>query len=555
MAVLLILLVDSLLFLAAGSFAFHGNVAVCLSILMATVPLILWQWLLLNRLKVTDQTIRIENGIRQPHYVQALLHLLIYSYWGLYWDEVARYAPLMIVQIIFVYAFEMLLSWSKYRVWRIGFGPLPVVFSISFFMWFTETFFIFQLGLLMLTYIGKEFIHWNRDGRNTHIFNPSGFSLAVVSLLLLMTGTATETDLTRAVDIVGSFELPPNFFEVLFLLSLVVQFLFGTALVTLGAMLTLTLLYQLLTAVFGAPYADIPICASVFLGLTFLVTDPSTSPKTNVGKFLFGATYGGGVLLVAFILRMTHQPTFADKILLVPVVNLLAPFFDRIGGAVHRWVERTQWIPAFVGARYAHVLLCIFTFAGVLPLLKNPYRGALPEFLPESVSYLSPSVSRLVRNKQYCRLALPEPYRPFGFRSEITSYRKIRFIYQHGQHDDAIADFSKAIRRNPVEHVAYRYRGVAYGRQGELDKAIADFTEAIRLNPQAAATYSDRAVAYLRKGELDKSIKDATEAIRLNPDLAEAYYNRGLVYLRKGDQANADADFAKAEKIGFNPAE
>jgi hypothetical protein len=277
MPVFLILLVDSLLFLSAVIFAFHGRVALCLSIVIVTALLILWQCMLLNKLKLTDQTIRIENGIRRPHYVQAVLHLLIYSYWGLYWDEVVRYAPLMIVQLIFVYAFEMLLSWSKYRVWRIGFGPLPVVFSISLFLWFTETFFLFQLGLLMLTYIGKECFHWNRDGRNTHIFNPSGFSLAVVSVVLLITGTATATatELTRAVDIVGSFHLPPNFFEVLFLLSLVVQVLFRTVLVTMGAMLTSALLFELMTVVFGAPIADGAICASVFLGLTFLVTGGS----------------------------------------------------------------------------------------------------------------------------------------------------------------------------------------------------------------------------------------------------------------------------------------
>ena len=47
----------------------------------------------------------------------------------------------------------------------------------------------------------------------------------------------------------------------------------------------------------------------------------------------------------------------------------------------------------------------------------------------------------------------------------------------------------------------------------------------------------------------DEAIADYTEAIRLNPEYAAAYYNRGVVYEKQGKQAEADADYAKAEEL------
>ena len=51
-------------------------------------------------------------------------------------------------------------------------------------------------------------------------------------------------------------------------------------------------------------------------------------------------------------------------------------------------------------------------------------------------------------------------------------------------------------------------------------------------------------------GEQGAAIADYTEAIRLAPDFAQAYFNRGRAYEQAGDHAKAQADFAKAEKLG-----
>ena len=65
--------------------------------------------------------------------------------------------------------------------------------------------------------------------------------------------------------------------------------------------------------------------------------------------------------------------------------------------------------------------------------------------------------------------------------------------------------------------IAYNIRGVAYRDKGEMDRAIADFSEAIRLNPLLASAYHDRAIAYRAKGDNGRAVADQEVAIRLDP--------------------------------------
>jgi hypothetical protein len=203
---------------------------------------------------------------------------------------------------------------------------MPIILSTNFFMCFKDEWFFLQFAMISLGIFGKEFIRWKRDGRMTHIFNPSAFGLFVFSVALLVAG---RTDLTWAQQIAIELGRPQYIFVHIFLVGLIVQYLFHVTLVTLAAaamLLLLNLAYTGATGIYWFLDAGIPI--AVFLGLHLLVTDPATSPRSNYGRAIFGALYGAGVFALYALLEWAGEPRFYDKLLFVPVLNLLVPVID-----------------------------------------------------------------------------------------------------------------------------------------------------------------------------------------------------------------------------------
>ena len=155
------------------------------SIVAAALFLLAWSGLLFGVLR-RGQKVALEIVLRRQHYLQACLQGALILYWGYYWREVYHAAPLIAAQLLFAYGFDSLLSWTHRRTFALGFGPFPIIFSINLFFWFKDDWFYLQFAMVALGFLAKEFLRWTRDGVNTHIFNPSSFPLAVVSVLLLI---------------------------------------------------------------------------------------------------------------------------------------------------------------------------------------------------------------------------------------------------------------------------------------------------------------------------------------------------------------------------------
>ncbi len=274
------------------------------------------------------RTLRTEVVFQKSHYVQLTMHTCVYTYWGWYWREVYHYFPLIVAQIVFAYAFDMLLCWSRRDKWILGFGPFPIILSTNLFLWFRDDWFYLQFLMIMTGVLGKEFIKWKREGRLTHIFNPSALSLFLFSVVLIAT---KSTNITWGIQIADALHRPPYIYLEIFLLGLVVQALFQVTLVTLFSAVALCALNVLYTRITGSyNFIDSNIPVSVFLGLHLLVTDPATSPRKNFGKILFGLMYGAGVFGMYRFLVLLGAPEFYDKLLCVPALNLSVRGLDRL---------------------------------------------------------------------------------------------------------------------------------------------------------------------------------------------------------------------------------
>jgi tetratricopeptide (TPR) repeat protein len=129
--------------------------------------------------------------------------------------------------------------------------------------------------------------------------------------------------------------------------------------------------------------------------------------------------------------------------------------------------------------------------------------------------------------------------------------RGISFASQN-DFEQAIAEFTQAIRLDPNLAAAYFNRGLAYKNKQDYDQAIADYTQALRIDPNDAAAYNNRGGAYFYKQDYDRAIADCTQAIRLDPNNATPYGGRAYAYYNKKDYDRARADFTKALQINPN---
>ena len=310
----------------------QSNAVLTRSFWAAAAALAIWQAVLYLRLRAEPAGRSFQVVLRPQHYLQAAVQLSVFLYWGYFWRPVYDHAWLLVGQILFAYAFDLLLAWSRRERYVLGFGPFPIIFSTNLFLWFRDDWFYLQFLMLAAGFMGKEFVRWRRDGRSTHIFNPSAFSLGLFSLILLATGT---TDLTWGQDIASTLTLAPRIYLFLFLIGLVVMYAFSITLVAGSAAIVLFGSSALYSAVAGVPYfIDSEIPSAVFLGLHLLVTDPSTSPRTPLGKTVFGALYGAGVFALYALLGAMGLPTFYDKLLCVPLLNLSVQRIDRLAAAI-----------------------------------------------------------------------------------------------------------------------------------------------------------------------------------------------------------------------------
>jgi len=84
---------------------------------------------------------------------------------------------------------------------------------------------------------------------------------------------------------------------------------------------------------------------------------------------------------------------------------------------------------------------------------------------------------------------------------------------------------------------------VVYDDLGRFDQAVANFSEAIRADPTNAAAYWNRGAVLCDRQECEQAIADFTRALDLDPDYAQAYYDRGMVYRALDHREKAAADF------------
>lgn len=133
-----------------------------------------------------------------------------------------------------------------------------------------------------------------------------------------------------------------------------------------------------------------------------------------------------------------------------------------------------------------------------------------------------------------------------------NAFRNRALVYQNlNDWKSAAADYGNALVYYPNEYSFYYFRANCFKNAEDYDNAIKDYTMAIGKGFSLIDSYYGRGEAYGRQGKLSESINDFTKVIQMNPKYDAAYNNRGIAYSMAGKFTESINDFNKA--IELNP--
>ena len=111
-----------------------------------------------------------------------------------------------------------------------------------------------------------------------------------------------------------------------------------------------------------------------------------------------------------------------------------------------------------------------------------------------------------------------------------------------------------ALACGPSSAADHNLAGVNHFEAGKIEEAIAEYSEAIRLDPEFAAALYNRGQAYFTLGHFDKAVPDFTRAIDVDPtdrQVSLAYAGRAMAYTMLANDAEAGRDMSRAINGGF----
>lgn len=139
------------------------------------------------------------------------------------------------------------------------------------------------------------------------------------------------------------------------------------------------------------------------------------------------------------------------------------------------------------------------------------------------------------------------------FREAIVDFSRVLSLLQESSSTNSPipgdASGNNAMILIAQQVLAFNQRGYCYRKVDQVEDAIRDYSQAIRLAPDQIRAYNNRGFLYAKCNRFEEAISDYTKAIQLDPQNAYAYHNRGISYDKLGQIDQAIADFGKVFEL------
>lgn len=145
-----------------------------------------------------------------------------------------------------------------------------------------------------------------------------------------------------------------------------------------------------------------------------------------------------------------------------------------------------------------------------------------------------------------------EAPKPIDTSGELTAvdYNNRGLTYAHlRRYEDALSDYTDAIRLAPTFAGAYSNRGLVYEILKRYPEAIADLTQSITLDPKYTKAHYNRGHVYDMSERYDNALVDYGAAIRMEPSDANSWFSRGNTYLHLQRYEEALSDFTRTIEL------
>jgi protein O-mannosyl-transferase len=265
-------------------------------------------------------------------------------------------------------------------------------------------------------------------------------------------------------------------------------------------------------------------------------------------QYLFPLTL---ILLLALIWRLRKK----NRGPLAAVLVFLGLLFPALG-----FINVYPFIYSFVADHFQY-LACV----GPLTLLAAGMTMALDSIAPGKV-LLRPMISFLLLltlgalSWRQCR-----DYRDIEtlWRTTIArnpdcwmAYSNLgSFLSAHGDANEAIADFRKALEIWPNQSKDHNNLGKALVQKGRIAEAMDHFQTALRISPDDPDTESNIGAASLQLGDADEAISHLRRAVEKWPRHAQGHINLGNALLQNREIDAAIAEYEKTLALPFDHAE
>jgi protein O-mannosyl-transferase len=129
------------------------------------------------------------------------------------------------------------------------------------------------------------------------------------------------------------------------------------------------------------------------------------------------------------------------------------------------------------------------------------------------------------------------------------------FLSEHGNVDEAIGDFRKALELWPDQSKDHNNLGKALVQKSRMAEAMDHFQSALRISPDDPDTETNIGVALLQQGDADGAISHLHRVVEKWPRHAPAHINLGNALLQKRETDAAIAEYGKILELPFDHAE